>query len=70
VPGNVNFYTSAVHALQAHRGHLELRWDAFNLFSHPGIGFLNANIGNATAGRVTTTFIDDRSMRFARKMPF
>ena len=40
------------------------------LINHPGFGFLNANIGNASAGRITTTIVDNRSMQFALKFNF
>ena len=49
---------------------LEFRWDAFNLFNHPAFGFPNQNIGNASAGRITTTIADNRSMQFALKLNF
>ena len=52
------------------RSNVEFRWDAFNLFNHPGFGFPNQNIGNPNAGRITTTIVDNRSMQFALKMTF
>ena len=52
------------------RTNIEFRWDAFNLFNHPGFGFPNSAIGNATAGRISTTVVDNRSMQFALKLNF
>lgn len=47
---------------------LQFRADAFNLFNTPQFGFPNANIGNASAGRITSTIGDNRSMQFALKV--
>jgi len=70
-PGHINFDTSlSKHFSLAGHSNLEFRWDAFNLFNHPGFGFPNANIGNASAGRITTTIVDNRSMQFALKLNF
>jgi len=52
------------------RFHLQLRADAFNLLNTPQLGFPNANIGSPTAGRITTTIADNRSMQFALKLNF
>ncbi len=41
----------AVHA--DGRSNVEFRWDAFNLFNHPGFGFPNQNFDSPTAGRIT-----------------
>ena len=40
---------------------IEFRWDAFNLFNHPGFGFPNQNFDSPTAGRITSTVVDNRS---------
>ncbi len=56
---------SSVRFAVVGRSNLEFRWDVFNLFNHPGFGFPNSAIGNATAGRITTTIVDNRSMQFA-----
>ena len=70
-PGHVNFDTSLSKRFTlAGRANAEFRWDVFNLFNHPGFGFPNAAIGNPTAGRITTTIVDNRSMQFALKMNF
>jgi hypothetical protein len=52
------------------RFRVQLRVDAFNLFNTPQLGFPNANIGSPTAGRITTTVGDNRSMQFALKLDF
>jgi hypothetical protein len=70
-PGHVNFDTSLSKRFSlVGRSDLEFRWDAFNLFNHPAFGFPNANIGNLSAGRITTTIADNRSMQFALKLNF
>ncbi len=70
-PGHVNVDTSLSKRFTvAGRSNVEFRWDAFNLFNHPGFGFPNAAIGNAVAGRITTTIVDNRSMQFALKFNF
>ena len=50
------------------RFRLQFRADAFNLFNTPQFGFPNQNIGSPTAGRITTTIADNRSMQFALKL--
>ena len=50
------------------RFRLQFRADAFNLFNTPQFGFPNANIGSPTAGRITTTIADNRSLQFAVKL--
>ncbi len=70
-PGHVNFDTSLSKRFSLFgRSNAEFRWDAFNLFNHPGFGFPNSAIGNASAGRITTTVVDNRSMQFALKFNF
>jgi hypothetical protein len=70
-PGHVNFDTSLSKRFTIMgRANAEFRWDVFNLFNHPGFGFPNAAIGNPTAGRISTTVVDNRSMQFALKVSF
>jgi hypothetical protein len=70
-PGHTNFDTSLSKRFTVvGRANAELRWDVFNLFNHPGFGFPNTAIGNPTAGRITTTIVDNRSMQFALKVNF
>jgi hypothetical protein len=54
----------------ATRYRVQFRADAFNLFNTPQFGFPNAAIGSPTAGRITTTIGDNRSMQFALKLDF
>ena len=70
-PGHVNFDTSLSKRFSLFgQSNAEFRWDAFNLFNHPGFGFPNQNIGSPTAGRITSTVVDNRSMQFALKFNF
>ena len=70
-PGHVNFDTSLSKRFTiAGRTNAEFRWDAFNLFNHPGFGFPNQNFDSPTAGRITTTVVDNRSMQFSVKVNF
>ena len=70
-PGHVNFDTSLSKRFAvAGRSNIEFRWDAFNLFNHPGFGFPNQNFDSPTAGRITTTIVDNRSMQFSLKFNF
>ena len=55
-PGHVNFDTSLSKRFTiVGRANIEFRWDAFNLFNHPGFGFPNQNFDSPTAGRITST---------------
>ena len=47
---------------------LQFRAEAFNLFNTPQFGFPNSAIGSPTAGRITTTIADNRSLQFALKL--
>ena len=50
-PGHVNFDTSLSKRFTVvGRANVEFRWDAFNLFNHPGFGFPNQNFDSPTAG--------------------
>ncbi|PYR88419.1 MAG: hypothetical protein DMF84_28480 [Acidobacteria bacterium] len=70
-PGHVNFDTSlSKRFAAAGRTNVEFRWDAFNLFNNPGFGFPNQNFDSPTAGRITTTVVDNRSMQFSLKFNF
>jgi hypothetical protein len=70
-PGHVNVDTSLSKRVSiGGRTNLEFRWDAFNLFNHPGFGFPNANFDSPTAGRITSTVVDNRSMQFSFKVNF
>jgi hypothetical protein len=70
-PGHVNLDTSLSKRFAViGRTNVEFRWDAFNLFNHPGFGFPNQNFDSPTAGRITSTVVDNRSMQFSLKMNF
>ena len=70
-PGHVNFDASLSKRFASGGGsNFEFRWDVFNLFNHPGFGFPNSAIGNPSAGRITSTIVDNRSMQFALKFNF
>ena len=70
-PGHVNFDTSlSKRFASGGSSNVEFRWDVFNLFNHPGFGFPNSAIGNPTAGRISSTIVDNRSMQFALKFNF
>ena len=70
-PGHVNFDTSLSKRFTiAGATNVEFRWDAFNLFNHPGFGFPNQNFDSPTAGRITSTAVDNRSMQFSLKLNF
>ena len=70
-PGHTNFDASMSKRFSTGGGsNAEFRWDVFNLFNHPGFGFPNSAIGNANAGRITSTVVDNRSMQFALKFNF
>jgi hypothetical protein len=70
-PGHTNFDTSLSKRFTVvGRTNVEFRWDAFNLFNHPGFGFPNQNFDAPTAGRITSTVVDNRSMQFSLKLNF
>jgi hypothetical protein len=70
-PGHTNFDTSLSKRFTViGRANVELRWDAFNLLNHPGFGFPNQNFDSPTAGRITSTSVDNRSMQFSLKFNF
>ena len=70
-PGHVNLDTSLSKRFTiARRSNVEFRWDAFNMFNHPGFGFPNQHFDSPTAGRITSTIVDNRSMQFSLKLNF
>jgi hypothetical protein len=70
-PGHINFDTSLSKRFSVvGSSNIEFRWDAFNLFNHPGFGFPQQNFDNVNAGRITTTIVDNRSMQFSLKFNF
>jgi Carboxypeptidase regulatory-like domain/TonB dependent receptor-like, beta-barrel/TonB-dependent Receptor Plug Domain len=70
-PGNLSFDTTLSKQFTiVGRTNVEFRWDAFNLFNHPGFGFPQQNFDSPTAGRITSTAVDNRSMQFSLKFNF
>jgi outer membrane receptor protein involved in Fe transport len=70
-PGHINFDTSLSKKFTiVNQTNVEFRWDAFNLFNHPGFGFPNQNFDSPTAGQITSTLVDNRSMQFSLKFNF
>jgi hypothetical protein len=67
-PGTRTFDVSLAKRIPIRNFRLQFRADAFNLLNTPQFGFPNANIGSATAGRITTTVGDNRQMQFALKL--
>jgi outer membrane receptor protein involved in Fe transport len=67
-PGQQTVDVSLSRAFPIWNFRLQFRADAFNLFNTPQFGFPNANIGNPSAGRITSTIGDNRSMQFALKL--
>ena len=69
-PGTQTVDVSLTRVFPIHRFRLQFRADAFNLFNTPQLGFPNPNIGSPTAGKITSTIGDNRSMQFALKLIF
>ena len=67
-PGTRTLDLSLAKRIPIRNFRLQFRADAFNLLNTPQFGFPNANIGSATAGRITTTVGDNRQMQFALKL--
>ncbi|MCX6596227.1 MAG: TonB-dependent receptor [Acidobacteria bacterium] len=72
-PGNNNFDVSMVKNNRfgpAERMNVQFRFEAYNLFNSPYFGFPNAAIGSPTAGRITSTVGENRSLQLALKFEF
>jgi len=72
-PGNNNFDTSFVKNNRFgadSRLNVQFRFEAYNLFNSPYFGFPNSAIGSPTAGRITSTVGDNRSLQLALKFEF
>jgi hypothetical protein len=52
------------------RGRVQFRAEAFNLFNTPQFGFPNQNFDSPTAGQITSTIGDNRSMQLALRLDF
>ncbi len=72
-PGHINFDTSFVKNNRFgpdSRLNLQFRFEAYNLFNTPYLGFPNASVGNPSMGRITSTVADNRSLQLAMKFEF
>jgi hypothetical protein len=70
-PGIVQFDMSFTKNFKVtERIKVEFRFDAFNMFNTPLLGFPNASIGSATVGKITSTNGDNRDLQFALKVNF
>jgi hypothetical protein len=69
-PGTQTVDVSLSRTFPIRRFRVQFRADAFNLLNTPQFGFPNQNIGSPTAGRITTTVGDNRSLQFALKLDF
>jgi Carboxypeptidase regulatory-like domain/TonB dependent receptor-like, beta-barrel len=72
-PGLVEFDVSFVKNTKlTERFNLQFRADSFNLFNTPSfsVAGINTSIGSATAGRITSTNIDNREFQMALKLTF
>jgi Carboxypeptidase regulatory-like domain/TonB dependent receptor-like, beta-barrel len=72
-PGLVNFDVSFVKNTKiTERLNLQFRADAFNVFNTPSfsVNGINRSIGAATAGKITSTNIDNREFQMALKLTF
>lgn len=52
------------------RVNLQFRMDVFNTFNHPNFGFPDSTVGDATAGQVFYTTVDNRRMQFGLRLHF
>jgi len=70
-PGIVQFDISITKNFKiTERAKVEFRFDAFNIFNTPLLGFPNASIGSPTVGKITSTNGDNRDLQFALKINF
>jgi hypothetical protein len=70
-PGQTNFDLSFVkNTSLGENWRFQLRLDGFNIFNTPYFGFPNASIGSATAGRITSTNGDNRTLQLGAKIEF
>lgn len=52
------------------KARFQFRFEAFNMFNTPYFGFPNGTVGSPTAGRITSTVGDNRSLQFAGRISF
>jgi hypothetical protein len=70
-PGVVQFDMSFTKNFKiTEQARVEFRFDGFNIFNTPLLGFPNASIGSPTVGKITSTNGDNRDLQFALKVQF
>ncbi|NWF82426.1 MAG: TonB-dependent receptor [Bryobacteraceae bacterium] len=70
-PGVVNIDMSVVKTFRiTEKIGFNFRFEAFNLFNSPYLGFPNAAIGSPTVGRITSTVGDNRSLQLSGRINF
>ncbi|MBI4889403.1 MAG: TonB-dependent receptor [Acidobacteria bacterium] len=70
-PGVVNIDASLVKTFRiTERVRFNFRFEAFNLFNTPYLGFPNGSIGSPTVGRITSTVGDNRSLQLSGRINF
>lgn len=70
-PGVVNIDMSIVKTFRiTEKVGFNFRFEAFNLFNTPYLGFPNASIGSPTVGRITSTVGDNRSLQLSGRINF
>ncbi len=70
-PGHANIDFSIVKTFPiTEKARFQFRFEAFNMFNTPYFGFPNGTVGSPTAGRITSTVGDNRSLQFAGRISF
>ena len=70
-PGRINFDMSLFKDFAfTENWKLQFRSEAFNLFNTPQFGLPNASIGDANAGRITSTVGNPRQLQLALRLQF
>ncbi|MBV9266140.1 MAG: hypothetical protein JO061_08230 [Acidobacteriaceae bacterium] len=70
-PGTANWDISAQRKFRfTERIGLAFRLDAFNAFNTPNFGSPNSAIGSASAGKITSTVIDNRDLQASTTLSF
>lgn len=66
---NIDFHTMKTFKI-TEKVNFQFRFEAFNLTNTPFFGFPNTAIGSPTAGRITSTIGDNRSLQFSGRISF